>query len=253
MSTVGIRHEKIIKTLWMILIGSLIILIWLISFYLAMRGAAALPEIKGRTVDLTTAMSGTMTIALAILSLILAVASMYGLSSLERKIKDVAEEETRKRLEKVEKESRGRAYAILGYIMGESSVSSDFSVPINEEHFKEAITYCQDGYDYLKGTGAPVEFMALNNLLGYYCVAKDNSKRGYILERARHLKAAAQEHRSSNLLLTYIKVIYHYSLESEERAAADSLLKDISLDPNLSEKQKREAGQLASLFKQPKT
>lgn len=237
------QTDLLLRKLRIILILSLIILTWVVSFYVTEAGIATLP--KG--VDLSAVMSGTGTIALAIFSMFLAFASIYGLSSIEAKIRAVVEEVTNKRLEKVENEARGRSFAILGYVIGENSVEPISLKPSNVERLKEAIYYCEQGYTFLKNTGLPVEFMALNNLLGYSCVLQDTSRRDFILEGAQRLRIAAQEHDSPNLLLTYARTIISFSRNSKEIETAHALVEDLNLNPRLNEKQKREAELLASL------
>lgn len=241
-----LTHFPAQKVLLRVLTLSLIIFIWLASFYLAKSGAAALPKISG-PIDLTTVISGTGTIAVGVFSILLGIASIYGLGSIESKIRTVVSEVTAERLDKIERESRGRSFAILGYVIGEMSVPQDFSPPISVERLREAIFYCGEGYKFLKDTGLPVEFMALNNFLEYSCALGEKTRRGYILEEAEHLRAAAVQRQSTNLLLTYARVILNFSLESKEIDAACLLVEDLRSTHRLDDKQKREAEHLASL------
>lgn len=239
--------RRIVEVLNAVLLLGVIVLVWVSSFYLARTGIEALPKIKG-TADLATILFGSASLALFFFSILVAIVAIVGWEAVEGKIRESVESVTSKRLEKVENEARGRSWAVLGYVIGENSVTPDFLEPLNEERLIEAIEFSEKGYALLKGTGLPAEFMVLNNLLGYACVLPDRSRRGYFLEGARRLRAAAEEHDSLNLLLTYCKVICEFSLEPREIEEAYSTFQDVRYSPRLNDKQKREADYLASLF-----
>jgi len=244
------RSHEISRILWkFVLPVSLIGTVWLVAFSCAVKGLAARP--KGMSSpDLATILSSTATLALFVFSIFIAIALVVGWRIVEAKIREVVEAKTDQRLEKSENESRGRAFAILGYVIGENSVTPDFSAPLDEERLREAIFYCEQGYRFLKNTGLAAEFMALNNLLGYSCVLGDKSRRGHLLAEARRLRAAAEEHDAPNLLLTYARTILEFSLEPKELNDACSIVNDVRLNPRLNAKQKREADDLASLCQQ---
>ena len=243
--------KKGYRTLKIILIASAIAFTWLVSFYLAAEGIAALPKMN-TPFDLATTLFGAAAIAIFIFSLLVAMLAIYVWYTVENKMRAAVKEETTEQLERIGNEVRGRTHAILGYIIGESSVDDDYKEPINVERLREAIYYCERAYELLKKSGVPTatEFMALNNLLQYYCISGDTSRRGYILEGARRLRAAAEEHDSPNLLLTYAKTILNFGLEPKEIEEARLIVADVQSHPLLNEKQKREAELLASLGQQ---
>jgi hypothetical protein len=239
--------KRALKMLKYALMLSVIVLAWVVSIDVAKTGLAPLSKLK--VPDLATILFGAGSVALFIFSILVGIVAIVGWQAVEGKINEAVETATNERLAILENEMRGRGFAILGYVIGENSVLPDFSAPSNEERLTEAIFFCEQGYDRLKNTGVPTEFMALNNLLTYSCVLRDKSRRGYLLDGARRLRAAAEDHDSPNLLLTYAKTILEFSQEQEEVKEACSVLADVQSNPRLNEKQKREAEHLASLCK----
>lgn len=224
----------------------LIALIWLASVYLARVAFAGLPDVE-KGWDLGAILFSAAQVSLFVISILIGFLTIFGWGAVEKKIREVVEEVTKQRLANVEKEARGRSFAIQGYIIGESSIGKDFQDPIDIERLREAISYCEQAYNFLKGTGLSVEFLALNNYLTYSNILRHKARRGYLLECARKLRTAAEEHGSSNLLLTYCRTVLVFSLEPKEISEACALLRDVSSDPDLTPKQKREASLLASL------
>lgn len=237
----------------MLLMASVIVFTWIASIYLAAAGVAALPKMNA-PVDLATTLFGAAAISIFIFSLLVTMIAIYVWYTVENKmrtaIKDAIKKETTGQLEKIGNEVRGRTHAILGYIIGELSVDQDYREPTDAERLQEAIFYCEKAYELLKKSGIPTEFMALNNLLQYYCISGDTSRRGYVLEAARRLRAAAEEHDSPNLLLTYAKTIITFGLDPKEVEEAYVIVADVKSHPLFNEKQKREADLLFSLSQQ---
>jgi membrane protein implicated in regulation of membrane protease activity len=231
------------------LVFSVLLLIWLASFYLATTGFAALPKIT--TIwDLTAILFGAAQVSLFVISILIGFLTIVGWQAVERKISEAVEKVTKKRLANVENEARGRSFAIMGYVIGENSITPDYAGFTNEERLREAIRYCDQAYNFLKGTDLPAEFLALNNFLGYSCALGETARRGYILECARKLRKAAEEHASWNLQLTYARTVFKFSLEPQEIAEACSIVRDVLSNSQLNEKQKREAEYLTPLCKQ---
>jgi hypothetical protein len=240
---------KSYRPLKVLLVFSFLIFIWIGSYDLATIGFAALPPMNSIW-DLTAVLFSAAQVCLFVISVVIAALAIFGFNYFEGKIREAVEKETAARLANVEKEARGRSFAILGYLIGEDSVNEDFTAPTNEERLREAINYCGDAYNLLKGTNLPVEFLALNNLLGYSCALHDKARRGYLLECAERQREAAEVHGSENLLLTYARTILEFSLEPEKLTNACAMVEDIKSSSKLNEKQKREADYLSSLCKQ---
>jgi hypothetical protein len=238
--------KKIGKILNVVLVFSVIACVWIVSIYVARKGFANLPPLRG-VWDLTAILFGAAQVSLFIFSILLGVLTFFGWQAVERKISDAVEKATKEQLATVDNEARGRSFAIMGYIIGENSVNEDFTAPTSEERLREAISYCNQAYNFLKGSGLSAEFLALNNLLGYSCALGDTERRGYLLECARRLRKAAEEHGSQNLLLTYCRTILKFSLEPDEIKEACFMVEDIKSSSKLNKKQKREADYLASL------
>jgi hypothetical protein len=203
--------KRAYRALKIALILSTIAFTWIASFRFAVEGGAAFPKMAA-PIDLATALFGAAAISIFIFSLLVAILALYVWHTVENKMRAVVKEETIDQLEKIGNEVRGRTHAILGYIIGELSVDNDYQEPTDEERLKEAIFYCERAYELLKKSGTPTEYMALNNLLQYYCISGDKSRRGFVLDGARKLRVAASEHNTPNLLTSrklhnYQKVI----------------------------------------------
>jgi len=169
-------------------------------------------------------------------------------------IHDWIEKETAKRLERTEKDARGRSFAILGYILGENCMADDFSV-VNEERLREAIFHCETAHKELKDTDQPAEFMNLINLLEFYCSlpAKEVNVR-FVLQQARRLLEAAQQHDAPNPILTCIRTIFTFSPDDKEKAHVCSLFEEVRHHKKLKEgKQQREVKLIASLCESHKS
>jgi len=234
--------------LLIILVFVIIIYISLKSFHLAATSYAALPDIKD-TWNLSAILFSSAQVSLFVISILIGLLTIVGWQAVERKIQENVEKATTERLAILEKEVRGRSFAILGYTIAEKSAPRDFSKPTDEveARLREAVQYCEQAYNFLKGTDLPAEYMALNNLLTYSCDLHDSQRRGYILECAHRLREAAEEHNSQNLLLTYCRTILEFSLEPKEKGEACLIVNAIRERGGLGEKQKREADHLASL------
>lgn len=241
--------KLITRVMYVILVFSLLILVWLKSFHLAATSYAALPDIKSGG-DLSAILFGSAQVSLFVISILIAILTIFGWQAVEHKIQESVRNETKERLATLEKEVRGRSLGVLGYTLGEANVKDDFSDPINSERLREAIGFSDQAYTILKDSALPVEFMALNNFLIYSCALKDKSRRGYIVELAHKLRRAAEEHDNPNLLLTYCHTIVEFSLEPKEKEEASSVLRDIVERDDINDKQKREIRFLTSRFQE---
>jgi hypothetical protein len=206
--------------------------------------------------NLSAILFGSAQVALFAITIVIGFLTFFGIGYIERKIQEAVktettqrlgslEAETAKRLEGLEREVRGRSLGILGYVIGENSLTKDFTV-IDPERLREGFQYSEQAYALLRGSGIPVEFTVLNNYLYYACLLGDKSRRKYLLECAHRLRSAADEHDSPNLLLTYSRTILVFSQDDKEIAEACSIVEDLKSGPRLNDKQKREANHLAS-------
>jgi uncharacterized membrane protein YqhA len=132
------------RILKLVSLFSFILLSWLLSFYYASAGLAALPKIKDST-DLSTILTSTGTIALFIFSMLIAAVAIVGWQTFEGKVKETVQALTAERLKTTEKEARGRSIAILGYVIGENSLDPERWCPTDVERLKEAIHHCRHG------------------------------------------------------------------------------------------------------------
>jgi hypothetical protein len=251
--------DRNIKRARFVLLISVIGIIWLVSFYVIRVGFANMPKIRSE--DLSAIISGTGTIALSVFSILVAVAAIYGINSLDRKIHDVVKVVTNEKISRTEKELRGRSFAMLGYLIGENSVENNLSSVIDDERLREAIYYSEYGYQFLKDTNLPAEYMALNNFLGYSCAlsgppgsplpGRKLQNPRLLLNEAARLREAAEEHGATNLLLTYARTILFFSKNDEEIAYAYEIVREADENPSrLSARERADAASLRKLFEE---
>lgn len=147
----------------------------------------------------------------------------------------------RERLGPLEDEMRGRVASALGYILGELSINRSTLEVYSSKRLNDAILYCQQAYDSLRKINKQgAEFLAINNLVYYLCAARDASRKDFILEQARRIKTAAQEHSATDLLLTASLAIILYG-EPREKAETILLLQSIAGKETTPQSQRDEA------------
>jgi hypothetical protein len=181
---------------------------------------------------------------------------LIGWRTLRSLIEESVKAELDQRIALLEKQFKGRSLSALGYMLGELSLHSDIPEPRDHDRLAVAVTLCQQGYDLLKSSDHSSEFLGLNNLVFYSCLSEDISKKAFLLEQSRRLKAAGQEHSSPTLLLTACRVFLEHGTEEEQIEAREILtsLKDGRIHP-MTEKEKKEAQhylappQTSALFK----
>jgi hypothetical protein len=197
--------------------------------------------------DLATILFGAASLALFVISIFLAFLAIFGWGAIE----EVIRSETKEELKALTEELRGRTLAISGFLMGESSVSDDYRYVTNAERLKSAIHDCEQAYRRLQDVEGAGKYMALNNLLEYSCILGDRARRGFLLEGARQLKTAGEEHDVPNLLLTSCRTVLTFGLDPKEIDQARTIVGDLITNPRLNPKEKREAEYLASLSPTP--
>jgi hypothetical protein len=197
--------------------------------------------------DMATLLEGTASIALIIISIVAGILAVLGWRSLEERIVESVEKATTARLETLENELRGRAAAVMGYLIGESSLKDNALEVANKVRLQEALNYCETAYNMLKKVGGPAEFLPLNNLVFYHCLLGTPTRSEYLLESARKLRKRGEEHDAPNLQLTYCRAILQLGGSETEYRDVRALISALGNHPRLTEKEKREAEFLASL------
>ncbi|HEV3459645.1 MAG TPA: hypothetical protein VHG32_24095 [Thermoanaerobaculia bacterium] len=94
--------------------------------------------------------------------------------------------------------------------------------------------------------------MALNNLVYYQSLIGDQSRGDFILEKARMLRKAGQEHDAPHLLLTYCKAVLSFSEDQEEIKQARKIAQAVAANALISNRKRNEARYLASFDEKSK-
>jgi hypothetical protein len=261
------NKHKILRLSLTLLIS--VLLIWIISYWISHNAFQVRPGALG---DLATVLFGAASIALFILSMFIALVAVFGWQSLQENIRSSVETETRKaidrlvkermeplenelrtraerlvgrelgeRMQPLENELRGRVYSILGLVMGETNIDPETFAPKDKDLLREAVINSRKGYELLQKTDSPGKYLALNNLVYYSSLVGDRSKGKLMLEYARLLRDAGQEHDARNLLLTYCRAVIEFALDPADTAEAYAIAHSIADDPTRPERERREA------------
>jgi hypothetical protein len=136
----------------------------------------------------------------------------------------------------------GRLISLLGYVLGEASMKPGSSFePSDRDRLEQAVSLCQKGYGLLRHIEGPAKYMALNNLVYYSSIAKDELRRGYILSSARELRSAGMERSDVNILLTACRAILQFSGDELERREALDILRQVKEFGKTTNRERKEA------------
>lgn len=238
---VGRNTKKIIKEAFKFaLMVSLIFLIWSYSFSLIAR-QDDLKKISGLSLDdLSALLFGASSIALFMVSIVLAILTIFGWQAIIRgEIKQEVSRTTDRKIQQVEHEMRGRVLNALGYMVGEMW-------PQEKGKLEEAVVLLRQGYDeYLSKVEGPARFLGLNNLLYYSllyysCVPPKREEVRYMLKNARILLDKGLENDSIYPQLTASRVILEYSNHPHDMERIGDILRELKDDPRLSNAQQKE-------------
>src|SRR6202035_5231424 len=243
---------------WMklLVLAGVIVVLWAAAFRLIMGAvgvggpARPLPSFG----DMANVLFGASSLALIMFSVLVGALAVVGWESLKTNVRRDVETATHGRITALENELQGRVLSIIGFMIGALHSNSDkLEQDEHKDYLSEAVLYCEQGYDILKGVEGRGRHMALNNLVYYTCLYNQGTaaKREDLLKQARALKATGDELDAPNLLLTYCRAVLQYG-SAEERSKALKVAEKLLLRDSLTNLQKREATfYVASLSEQP--
>jgi hypothetical protein len=188
--------------------------------------------------DRATIAFGAATIALILVSLLVGTIAIFEWQKLDETIRLAVT----KGLIPIDRKTQGRVFSSIGFALGELSTEPDQHECLNRDHLSEAIRNCQKGYDLLKEVDErEPALMALNNLIYYSCIYGEESKGLYLLNKARELRDAGSELRSSTLLLTFCRAVLRYGTKRGEIDEAREIAGYVANDHRITDQQRREA------------
>jgi hypothetical protein len=236
-------------------LASFIILVWVAAWYIYLN-APDMIDVNGQPLklaDRATILFGAASTALFVLSIVAGAVGLSGWISLKRSIQkslgdelsrknQALESDLRKKLENLGKEMHGRIYSGLGFMIGEMSHEPGTFEVKDADRLRHSVKLCEQGYKLLREIGGPAEYMALNNLVHYSSMDRDELKRDLNIKRARELREAGQKHDAIELILTYCGAIVQYDGDfPEDLESARLLVSGILKREVVSEGQRREA------------
>jgi hypothetical protein len=231
------------------LILGVVALTWASSYWIfaLARTTKIVPSDAG---SLATTLFGSSSIALFILSFLVALVGAFGLQSYRSFRKKISKdiEKMHKGLENARNEMRGRAETVLGYALGEMSLEKGTFSAGDKDRLEQAVAQCREGHKHLQklGIGSAPEVLGLNNLLFYTCILhedkKDKGDEDYILKEARRLRDAGEQHDSAMLKLTASRLFLEYGATPEEKEKARKALRVLAArTAGVSERERKEA------------
>jgi hypothetical protein len=222
-------------------------LIWAAALFLVRS-----VNLEGRdTTELAALLFGASSLALFMMSLIIALVAVFGWQSLIDFYRAIALEAVKSSNEPLRKEISGQVYMQYGHVLGDLSLDPETFQPVNRDRLSEAIHMCQKGYDIAKEVGGPLEAIALNNLVFYSTIAGDRVRGEFLLKGARRLMELGQEHNTLMLQLTACRAILQYSGDRDEQRRAYELMSEISQNRRATDRERKEALQCIKSTPEP--
>jgi len=239
----------------MLMALTLISLVWACSCWIFIK-ACGTPIVVADSGTLVTVLFGASSIALFILSFLVAVVATLGWQSLKDHIsKNVSDKIKAKtslldgEIRNLENELRGRVATVLGHVIGEMSLKTgSFDVDEDDkDRLEHVVGLCIEGDKYLQKVGGAAAMLGLNNRIFYSCVLhegqqKSRTDENFMLRGAQRLFEAGAENDVPMLLLTACRVFLEYGETSEEKERARKMLRDLEARVSrISDREKKEA------------
>jgi hypothetical protein len=245
----SLRKRKLI--LQFIALASFITLVWLagIFIYLAARDMLTSARTSLSLVDRATILFGGASIALFILSILLALLAIFGWNSIQRMIVESVDEAVNPEVERLENELRGRVISGLGYMIGELSFKFGSLEPEDKDRLSHSVELCSVGYQALRKVGGPVEMNGLNNLVFYGSLQGDPADRRFLLNGARELREYAHKRHVPRFMLTYCRAILRYSSDPAELREAAQIAEELASSPSIRPAERNEAKVYVEAFR----
>lgn len=248
MPNVKKNQRRIPQRVVMALLGGLTFFLWASSTLILIEIIRLLPSEKMPDPGaFATTIFGGASIALVLFSLLIGGGAILGYQSLREIIKKDVETDTRKSVEDLEKEMRGRIYFAVGLMTGTlySDPYARKQSDRNKDYLSEAVWYCQEAYKILKGLEGNAKYTALNNFVYYSCLFNDGGVEDPLLEnnllsKARILRDVAQEKNFPEGLLTYCRAVLQYGKDVQEVREAHSIAAALNVREDLNGRQRKE-------------
>ncbi|HXU45445.1 MAG TPA: hypothetical protein VN783_07960 [Thermoanaerobaculia bacterium] len=221
-----------------------IALAWSISTYVMVAAISRMGSVwGGQTPDLgalATLLFGSSSLLLVGLSILLAAAAFFGWEAMKKSI----EASVSQRIAQLETALQGRAYAVIGLLIGtlHSKPERLEQDETDKEYLAEAVYYSKQGHELLRDLPGRGQYMALNNLVYYSCLLGRGLVPRHLLEQAKSLREVAQKQPeyAAPYLLTYCRVILQFEKTADAIQGALTIARDL-LDEDLTELQRKEA------------
>lgn len=151
-----------------------------------------------------------------------------------------------KKYAEIEKEIRGRADAVTGNLIGtlHSVPTAEYQSEDDQAYLMEAVHHAQHGFEGLKDLPGNGKYMALNNLVYYTCLLRQQGNREETLSQAKTLRDIGKQYKdrpyAAPYLMTYARVMLVYGTERDELLEALGMIQGV-LDMGITKLSRREA------------
>jgi hypothetical protein len=239
--------QKLPRWILVAALFSFLVLMWIMSIYFV--SVISIPRqglFRGMDFNsLASLLFGAASVALFLLSIFIAIVALIGWGGLLGTMRKNAQDAAKEEVGSLQNELRGRALMTMGYLIGEMNVDPFKLRPMSQDsrdNLAEAVSLCEQAFNLLKkDEGSPAAYMALNNFVFYSCLSGEESRHGFLLEKAGDLRRVGQEHGAPKLLLTSCRVILELGTDAAEKREACKILRALAGKSQISEKERKEA------------
>ena len=194
--------------------------------------------------DFSDLLFGAASVALFMLSFLVAILGIFGWQNIQEIIKDRVQIAVRNETERMSSEIRARHLNGLGFMIGEQCHGWNALEPTNEEHLEHAIDLCRSAYNEIAKIQSADPILPLliqNNFIFYSTLRRRTEDGDLLLEKARDLRRKCESLNRDDFLLTYCRVVTCYSEDPAERGSVRKILEGLKSRVDLPSPQRREA------------
>jgi hypothetical protein len=240
-------------------VGGVAALLWATAIWITMHALSSkIPPVREATPgDFEALLFGASSVALIIFSVVIGIIAFVGYDHLKRDTVAVVEEATKDKIDKLEKELRGRVSSSIGLMLGVIHATPEGQEEEDRlDYLAESIKHSEQAYASLKEIGSKAQYTALNNMIYYSCALGKTYHKELLLKKADELRIFSQDNRPDPFLeglITYCRAVSDLSEDSTEIERAYRIGQELLTEP-LNERQRNEATiYVASLRRKTRT
>jgi hypothetical protein len=194
-------------------LGGVAAILWAAAIWITVDALKSeIPPIRAATPgDFEALLFGASSVALVIFSVVIGVIAFLGYDHLKRDTASEVQTATRERIDKLEKELRGRVSSSIGLMLGVTHATPEEQEEEERlDYLAESVKHSELAYASLKEVGVKAQYTALNNIVYYSCALGRVYNKESLLQRAEELRQFSQENRPDPFLeglITYCRAV----------------------------------------------